>query len=87
VGERDQVLARLPPRAKPEINRFKGHGEMPPQALFETTLDPSRRRLLRVALPDVELAEATIGDLMGKDPSRRYSFIMDRAGEVDDVDV
>ncbi|MBA2322327.1 MAG: type IIA DNA topoisomerase subunit B [Deltaproteobacteria bacterium] len=85
--ERDAYLARLSPRAKPEITRFKGLGEMPPKALFETTLDPARRRLLRVALPDADLAEATIGDLMGKDPSRRFSFIMDAAGEVENVDV
>ena len=85
--ERDQYLAKLSSRAKPEITRFKGLGEMPPKALFDTTLDPARRRLLRVTVPNVDLAEATIADLMGKDPSRRYSFILSSAGEVKDVDV
>jgi DNA gyrase subunit B len=85
--DRDAFLAKVPSRAKTEITRFKGLGEMPAKALFETTLDPTRRRFLRVAMPDADAAEATIGDLMGRDPSRRFTFIMEAAGEVDSVDV
>jgi DNA gyrase B subunit len=72
-----------------EIQRFKGLGEMMPKTLKETTLDPEVRRLLRVTIPDAErmLTEKTITDLMGKDPSARFSFIMEHATDVDELDV
>ncbi|HRK73396.1 MAG TPA: DNA topoisomerase IV subunit B, partial [Rhodothermales bacterium] len=56
------------PRAIAEIQRFKGLGEMMPQTLKETTLDPDKRRLLRVSIPDTERlrTEQVITDLMGK---------------------
>ena len=75
--------------AKYEIQRFKGLGEMMPQTLRETTLEPEKRRLLRVAIaPDEKLAtEQTISDLMGKDSSARFSFIMEHAAEVEELDV
>ena len=86
-GDRDRILASLPPRAKPEITRFKGLGEMPPKTLFETTLDQTRRRLLRVDLSQPLKADETIADLMGKDPNPRFRFIMDRAANVEHIDV
>jgi DNA gyrase/topoisomerase IV subunit B len=81
--DRDRILARLPARAKPEITRFKGLGEMPPKTLFETTLDPQSRRLLQVTLADPVVTHNTVVDLMGKDAAPRYRFIMDRSVEVD----
>ena len=84
---RARILAGLPARAKPEITRFKGLGEMPPKTLFSTTLDPKTRRLLRVNLDDPISADATVADLMGKDPGARYTFIMSSAQDVDDLDV
>ena len=88
-AHRDRILKGLTDkgRAKAEITRFKGLGEMPPKTLFETTLDPKRRRLLRVQVADADRADRTITDLLGDDPSARYRFIMDRAAEVDDLDV
>ncbi|MCB9791747.1 MAG: type IIA DNA topoisomerase subunit B [Alphaproteobacteria bacterium] len=87
--EKQRILAKLPARYKPEISRFKGLGEMMPKTLFETTLDPSQRRLLRVVIPDeaVLRTDSLISDLMGKDPSARFSFIMERAEEVEELDV
>ena len=82
-ADRDRILAELPARAKPEITRFKGLGEMPPRTLFETTLDPDSRRLLQVTLEDPVLTHNMVSDLMGKDPAQRYRFIMDRAAEAD----
>ena len=75
------ILDQLPDNAKPNITRFKGLGEMPAKLLFETTLDPARRRLLRVTLPDDDrpYAERTITELMGKEPDARYRFIINEA--------
>ena len=50
--EKESILKRLPARYKPEISRFKGLGEMMPKTLFATTLDPRRRRLLKVEVPE-----------------------------------
>jgi len=86
-ADRDRLLASLPARAKPEITRFKGLGEMPPKTLFETTLDPKHRRLLRVTLAEPLATENTISELMGKDSSPRFRFIMDQADQVLDLDV
>ncbi len=86
-AHRDRILEGLPGRAKPEITRFKGLGEMPPKTLFETTLDPNRRRLLQVSIEEIEAAERAISQLMGKDAAPRYDFIMDSAGEADAVDI
>ncbi|MEQ1503484.1 MAG: DNA topoisomerase IV subunit B [Myxococcota bacterium] len=82
-ADRDRILRRLSSRAKPEITRFKGLGEMPPKTLFETTLDPEKRRLLQVTVDDRPLTDATVNDLMGKDPAPRYRFIMDRSADID----
>ena len=72
-----------------EVQRFKGLGEMMPQTLKETTLDPEKRRLLQVTIPEAErlATEQTISDLMGKDSSARFDFIMGHAGEVEELDL
>jgi DNA gyrase subunit B/topoisomerase-4 subunit B len=88
-ADRDRILRRQPPRAQPEITRFKGLGEMSAKMLYDTTLDPKRRRLLQVTIPDGErvATEQTISELMGKDAAPRFREIMDNAGEVEEVDV
>ncbi len=72
---------------KAEITRFKGLGEMMPKVLWETTLDPRRRRLLRVEVKDGLETDRVISDLMGKDASARFHFIMDRAEQAEALDV
>ena len=86
---KDRLIKRLPARATPEVTRFKGLGEMPPKTLYETTLDPRKRRLLKVHVPDGErvATEQMITDLMGRDPAPRFREIMERSGEVEDIDV
>jgi DNA gyrase subunit B/topoisomerase-4 subunit B len=73
--------------AKPEITRFKGLGEMMPKVLWETTLNPKTRRLLRVEISDALATDRIMNELMGKDASARFRFIMERAEEADELDV
>ena len=74
-------------RPTPEITRFKGLGEMMPKVLWQTTLNPATRRLLRVEINDQIITDRVINDLMGKDASARFRFIMDRAEEAEELDV
>jgi DNA gyrase subunit B/topoisomerase-4 subunit B len=74
-------------RAKVDISRFKGLGEMMPKVLWNTTLNPKTRALLRVEIDDGLKTEQVISDLMGKDPGARFSFIMERAEEAEALDV
>ena len=64
-----------------EIGRFKGLGEMMPGQLKETTMDPRRRTLLRVVIPDEGkvAAESAVEQLMGNRPEARFAFIQERA--------
>jgi DNA gyrase subunit B/topoisomerase-4 subunit B len=88
-AEKARILKRLPPRAQPEVSRFKGLGEMTPKQLFDTTLDPRRRRMLKVTIPDGERVstEQMIVDLMGRDAAPRYREIMENTGEIEELDV
>ena len=74
-------------RAKPDITRFKGLGEMMPRVLWDTTMNPKTRRLLRVMIVDQLITDRIINELMGKDASARFRFIMDRAEEAEELDV
>jgi DNA gyrase subunit B/topoisomerase-4 subunit B len=74
-------------RSHPEITRFKGLGEMMPKVLWETTMNPRTRRLLRVDIADQIVTDRVINELMGKDPSARFRFIMERAEEAVELDV
>jgi topoisomerase-4 subunit B len=75
--------------AKVDVSRFKGLGEMPPQQLKETTMDPGRRTLLKVvAAPEDRSATANmVESLMGRKPELRFQFIQERARTVEEVDV
>ena len=84
--DKSRILKKLPPRVKPEITRFKGLGEMNPKTLYSTTLDPETRRIERVTLRQPLEAELMISSIMGKDPSQRYKFIVERAEDVKELD-
>src|SRR5687768_8499370 len=87
-GHRDRILKlHGNGRSHPEITRFKGLGEMMPKVLWETTLNPKTRRLLRVDIADQIITDRVFNELMGKDPSARFRFIMDRAEEAEELDV
>ncbi|MEZ6190300.1 MAG: DNA topoisomerase IV subunit B [Phycisphaerales bacterium] len=88
--DRDNILKKHGKgKAKADITRFKGLGEMMPKVLWETTLNPKTRRLLRVVIPDLYRyeTEKIIIDLMGKDPGARFSFITKSAKEAQELDV
>jgi DNA gyrase subunit B/topoisomerase-4 subunit B len=79
--QRDKIVSSATTqdgRVNAEITRFKGLGEMMPKVLWETTLNPATRRLLRVEIRDQILTDRVVNDLMGKDASARFRFIMDR---------
>ncbi len=74
-------------RTTPDVTRFKGLGEMMPKVLWETTLNPRTRRLLRVEIADQLVTDRVMNELMGKDASARFRFIMERAEEAEELDV
>jgi DNA gyrase subunit B len=86
-AHRDDILKKIGAKAKTDITRFKGLGEMMPKVLWETTLNPRTRRLLQVGIDDQIVTDRVINELMGKDPSARFRFIMERAEEAEELDV
>jgi DNA gyrase subunit B len=73
--------------AKIEASRFKGLGEMDPRELWDTTLDPGTRTLLRVTMEDAALAEDLLMRLMGDDVEERKGFIQRNAKDVRFLDI
>jgi DNA gyrase subunit B len=68
---------------KVSVQRYKGLGEMNPEELWETTMDPERRLLKRVTIEDAQEADRVFDTLMGTDVSARKSFIQTHAKEAE----
>jgi DNA gyrase subunit B len=83
------LKANAKANSRPSITRFKGLGEMNPDTLKHTTLDPKTRQALRVTVKDGEqlLTDQVISDLMGKDVAARFKLITENAAEIGDLDV
>lgn len=83
-AERDNVLKNQKHQAR--VTRFKGLGEMNPKSLWDTTLDPSKRTLLRVTCEDRAVSAECLESLMGKDSGKRAEMIF-AATNVGDLDI
>jgi DNA gyrase subunit B len=85
--ERGIAAGRADPRKHDGIQRFKGLGEMNPQELWDTTMDPAKRVLLQVTLDDAATADELFSVLMGEDVEARRSFITRNARDVRFLDI
>jgi topoisomerase IV subunit B len=88
-ADRERKMKGFKQGTKLEISRFKGLGEMPPNVLKDTTMDPAKRTLLRIMAPPESRAttSALVESLMGKRPELRFQFIQENAGKAIELDI
>lgn len=87
LTEEAATTTTKPKRAKIQIQRYKGLGEMNPEDLWDTTMNPEKRTLLKVTIDDAERADAVFSMLMGDEVAPRKRFIQSHAAQVKNLDI
>lgn len=85
--EKDQMLADNKSQRQPKVSRYKGLGEMNPEQLWETTMNPETRQMLEVRIEDFVETDKVFSELMGEEVAPRKSFIQSHARSVKNLDI
>jgi DNA gyrase subunit B len=85
--ERERIVSEVCNGNPAQVQRFKGLGEMNPQQLRETTMDPENRHLKRIRVEDAAEADRVFTTLMGDDVGPRREFISTNSDDADWVDI
>ena len=86
-GQREEMLAALKEKRSVQVQRYKGLGEMNASELWDTTMNPETRTLLRVNVEDAAAADIVFSGLMGEEVAPRRDFIRNYAKDVRNLDV